>query len=166
MKKKLIRLTESDLHRIVKESVKRILNETRLDYDVDNFSGKWNKQNDDNYIDPEGYLDNPHDKDEIEMNLFDDNEDYFTNAKKIENDYSWDNFDKKSVAPGISDYYTVAKGAIPREVNQAILRRNKENDWSNSELNNRQRMMKKWIEGKRDTEQIGDAWEDVQYLNQ
>lgn len=35
---KLIRLTESDLHRIVKESVQRILKETRLDYDEDNFS--------------------------------------------------------------------------------------------------------------------------------
>ena len=35
--KKLIRLTESDLHRIVKESVQRILKETRLDYDDDNF---------------------------------------------------------------------------------------------------------------------------------
>ena len=34
---KLIRLTESDLHRIVKESVQRILKETRLDYDEDNF---------------------------------------------------------------------------------------------------------------------------------
>ena len=33
---KLIRLTESDLHRIVKESVQRILKETRLDYDEDN----------------------------------------------------------------------------------------------------------------------------------
>ena len=35
---KLIRLTESDLHRIVKESVQRILKETRLDYNLDNFS--------------------------------------------------------------------------------------------------------------------------------
>ena len=41
--KKRIRLTESDLHRIVKESVQRILSETPLDYDVDNFSGKWDK---------------------------------------------------------------------------------------------------------------------------
>ena len=30
MNKKLIRLTESDLHRIVKESVKKILKESRL----------------------------------------------------------------------------------------------------------------------------------------
>lgn len=155
MKKKLIRLTESDIHKIIKESVKRILNETRLDYDVDNFSGKWNKPDYDSYIDPEGYLDNPNKKAQIERDL-----------KNIENDYSWDYFDNKSVAPGISNYYTVAKYAIPREVNQAILKRNKEKDWSNRELNNRQRMMKKWIEGKRNTEQIGDSWEDVQYLNQ
>ncbi len=40
MAKKIVRLTESDLHRIVKESVQRILSETPLDYNVDKFSGK------------------------------------------------------------------------------------------------------------------------------
>ena len=46
MNKKLIRLTESDLHRIVKESVQRILKETRLDYDEDNFSGRYSRNAD------------------------------------------------------------------------------------------------------------------------
>ena len=39
--KQIIRLTESDLHKIIKESVNKILKETRLDYDEDNFSGKY-----------------------------------------------------------------------------------------------------------------------------
>lgn len=52
---KLIRLTESDLHRIVKESVQRILKETRLDYDEDNFSGRYSR-NADNTIPYQGKL--------------------------------------------------------------------------------------------------------------
>ena len=35
MNKKLIRLTESDLHRIVKESVNRVVKESRVDYYYD-----------------------------------------------------------------------------------------------------------------------------------
>ena len=52
---KLIRLTESDLHRIVKESVQRILKETRLDYDEDNFSSRYSR-NADNTIPYQGKL--------------------------------------------------------------------------------------------------------------
>jgi hypothetical protein len=55
MNKKLIRLTESDLHRIVRESVQRILKETRLDYDEDNFSGRYSR-NADNTIPYQGKL--------------------------------------------------------------------------------------------------------------
>ena len=52
---KLIRLKESDLHRIVQESVQRILKETRLDYDEDNFSGRYSR-NADNTIPYQGKL--------------------------------------------------------------------------------------------------------------
>ena len=55
MKKNRIRLTESDLHRIVQESVQRILKETRLDYDEDNFSGRYSR-NADNTIPYQGKL--------------------------------------------------------------------------------------------------------------
>ena len=166
MKKKVIRLTESDLHKIITESVHGILSETELNYDIDNFSGRWNKSEPDynEYVDQEGYLDNPMDKDEIEMNLLDDNDDYFTNAKDIENDYSWNEFDNKSIAQGLDDYYKVSKKAVPGEVNYAIKKRNKDKDWSDRELNTGRRMMKKWVNGERDAEQVGDSWEDVQYL--
>ena len=39
MNKKLIRLTEQDLHRIVKESAKRVLRENSIDIDDDNYFG-------------------------------------------------------------------------------------------------------------------------------
>ena len=40
---KTIKLNENQLHEIIKESVKRVLNETELDYDIDNFSGRWGR---------------------------------------------------------------------------------------------------------------------------
>ena len=39
MNKKLIKLTENDLHRIVKESAKRVLRENSIDIDDDNYFG-------------------------------------------------------------------------------------------------------------------------------
>ena len=39
MNKKIIRLTESDLHQIVKESVNRVLRENSRDIDDDNYFG-------------------------------------------------------------------------------------------------------------------------------
>lgn len=42
MNKKLIRLTEADLHRIITESVKRILNENQYnDFEAAKYKGKW-----------------------------------------------------------------------------------------------------------------------------
>ena len=40
--KKLVRLTEGDLHKIVKESVKRVLNEDVRTYSADELRQKWN----------------------------------------------------------------------------------------------------------------------------
>jgi hypothetical protein len=54
MKKKLIRLTESDLHRIVKESVKSILKETKKT-SLRNFMKLW-YDDDDSCIDAVGRL--------------------------------------------------------------------------------------------------------------
>lgn len=40
MKKSTIKLNEAQLKKIVAESVKKVLRETSLDYDEDNFSGR------------------------------------------------------------------------------------------------------------------------------
>ena len=45
MNKKLIRLTESDLHRIVKESVNRILKEVKYDYENQAYDEKYDGEN-------------------------------------------------------------------------------------------------------------------------
>lgn len=37
------KLSRNDLRKIVTECVKKIIQETTLDYDMDNFSGKWNR---------------------------------------------------------------------------------------------------------------------------
>ena len=45
MKKNAIKLNEAQLRKIVAESVKKVLKETELDYDVDNFSGRFSRGN-------------------------------------------------------------------------------------------------------------------------
>lgn len=157
MKKKLIRLTEGDIHRIVKESVNRVLrsalNETRLDYDEDNFSGRWNKNISDEDLNPEDYLDNPYNV----PNSFDDDE-WVDGDKGMENDYSWNAFDNKAISPGVENYYNVTKYGIPSDVDRAMSFRKDDKGWSNREIRNRDRMMNKWINGKSDAEDVGDSW--------
>lgn len=157
--KKAIRLTESDLHRIIKESVNRILKETPLNYDEDNFSGRWTKSEPDydGYIDSDDCLDNPN----YTPNSFDDDE-WVDGDKSMENDYSWDRFDDQAVAPGVGGYYKTTKRGVPKEVDDAISLRNRGTQWSDRELGNRDKMMGKWINGERDTDDIDDAWYGVQ----
>lgn len=154
--RRTIRLTESELKRMITESVRRVLNETRLDYDVDNFSGKWTKNPSmDDYVDDEGYLDDPNHA----PNSWDD-EDWIDGDKDMENDYSWEHFDNKSVAPGLDDYYTVGKGAIPRETDDAIRFRNKEKDWTPRQLKRGERIKNNWIKGKYDLDDVDDEWNE------
>lgn len=41
--KNVVKISENTLKKIVAESVKKVLKETELDYDMDNFSGRWNR---------------------------------------------------------------------------------------------------------------------------
>lgn len=100
--KRTIRLTESDLHRIIKESVKRALNETELNYDVDNFSGK-NYKNPPEEIDPTGYLDDPNTppgsgEDWADWANFVEDE-FGGDHKAAENAYSWGLHDNSGFLP-------------------------------------------------------------------
>lgn len=154
-KKQVIRLTESDLRNIIKESVKKVLKETRLDYDEDNFSGKYTQFKDDG-INPDDYLDDPYNK----PSHFED-EDWVDNNKDMEKDYSWDLFNKKSVAPGVGSYYTVNKFGIQNDIDAAHAIRKHKKDWTKKELNNGDRMMSKWVKGERDLDDVDDAWYSI-----
>ena len=154
-KKQLIRLTESDLHNIIKESVKKVLKETRLDYDEDNFSGKYTKFKDDG-INPDDYLDDPYNK---PCNFED--EDWIDNNKDMEKDYSWDLFNQKSVAPSVGGYYNVNKFGIQKDIDDAHAIRKNKKEWTKKELNNGDRMMSKWVKGERNLDDIDDAWDGI-----
>jgi len=153
-----IRLTEAELKQVIKEAATKILSETPLNYDVDNFSGRWNKNVPDEEFNSEDYLDNPYDA----PNSWDDDE-WVDGDRDMENEHSWNAFDRQAVAPGIDDHYNVMKTGVPSEVDKAISRRNRENDWSERELRNRDRMMNKYVNGERDADDIGDAWDDIHY---
>lgn len=160
-----IKLTEAELKQVVKEAAIKLLSETRLDYDIDNFSGRWDKNepSDEEYALASSsangdYLDDPFNP----PNNWDDDE-WVDGDKDLENDYSWDKFDHKPIAQGLDDYYKVGKRAIPREVDDAITRRNKTKDWDDKEIRHGKRVMGKYINGKYDGNDVGDAWDDLHY---
>ena len=176
MENRQIKLSEAELKQVVKEAAIQVLKETPLDYDIDNFSGRWTKPNNWNvpntdltsgeeYFNDEGYLDDPYKKNEIEDALKDDEWEWGNDMdlKGAENWYSWDRFDGKPIAQGLDPYYKVGKGAVGREVDDAISRRNRENDWSDRELRHGGRVMDKYVHGKYDGEDVGDAWDDLHY---
>ncbi len=107
MRKKLIRLTESDLHRIVKESVNSILNELDSDYyfgDKPSYepqigSEEWFEDEIDPHYSQVGNYDNMSNDFVDWSNMNDRNNDYDAakswdnNFKKLENERSWSQFD-------------------------------------------------------------------------
>ena len=129
--RRTIRLRESELRHIISESVRKILNETYLNDDEDDFNGRWNGSKDD-YIN----LDDP------------DNVPDFSD-KNMENEYSWNLFDRKPVAPGLDNHYMVGKSEIPREIDYAISDRNAEKgEWRRRQLNRAKRRKNNWLNSK------------------
>lgn len=93
---------ESKLRNIVRESIKRVMNETELNYDVDNFSGRYYK-NPPEEIDPTDYLDDPNNppgSGEDWTDWADFVEDEFGGDQKAaENAYSWGLHDNSGFFP-------------------------------------------------------------------
>lgn len=167
---KQVRLTEAELKQIIKETATKILAETPLNYDIDNFSGRWSKNMPDDYIDgeSEGYFDDPNKKGDIEYDL----DDYTSEEgdtrpmKDIENDYSWGLYDNQPIAQSPeSEYAMSTKAGVPFDVDKAISMRNRGNNWTDRELRHGGRVMDKYVHGKYDGEDVGDAWDDIQYAH-
>lgn len=165
---KQVRLTEAELKQIIKETATKILAETPLNYDIDNFSGRWSKNMPDDYIDgeSEGYFDDPNKKGDIEYDL----DDYASEEgdtrpmKDIENDYSWGLYDNQPIAKSPeSEYAMSTKAGVPFDVDKAISMRNRGNNWTGRELRHGGRVMDKYVHGKYDGEDVGDAWDDLHY---
>ena len=146
-----IRLTEAELKQVIEEATMKILSETPLNYDVDNFSGRWNKSEPDDedralglsYISGD-YLDDPFNA----PNSWDD-DDWVDGDKDMETDYSWDLHDWKP------DYSS--------QIDREISRRNDKTNWTDRELRHGGRVMDKYVNGKYDGEDVGDAWDDLHY---
>lgn len=165
---KQVRLTEAELKQIIKETATKILAETPLNYDIDNFSGRWSKNMPDDYIDgeSEGYFDDPNRKGDIEYDL----DDYASEEgdtrpmKDIENDYSWGLYDVQPIAQSPESEYAMSpKAGVPFDVDKAISMRNRGNYWTDRELRHGGRVMDKYVHGKYDGEDVGDAWDDLHY---
>ena len=86
-------------------------------------------------------------------------------AKNIETKESWYEFDDEH------EYYPstvlfnaeTRKGHTDQDVDDALSIRNGEKYWNKRELANRDKMMKKYIDGSRDEYDIEDAWDGIHY---
>lgn len=146
-------LGESEL----KGMIRQIIKETELGYDIDNFSGRWNKSEPEGYVDPEGLLDTVGDpfgeyRDEIVNN------EYGGDEKSAENDYSWRMFNSKGVAPGFNGIGNISKEGVPNDIDKAITNRNSENNWTDRQIKSADKMKDRWVKGKRSLDDVDDAF--------
>lgn len=150
--KKTITLTESEL----KGLITKILNETRLDYDMDNFSGKLTKNPPENYIDPEGSLDSPNAGDPFGDYRDEIVNDYNGDEKAAENDYSWSL--NQGDYPSIDPSYRTNRNGVNRDIDNIHTLHNSGKGWSSKQLRSADRMKDKWIKGERGFDDIDDAF--------
>lgn len=156
------RITESRLRGMIREAVRRALNETPLNYDIDNFSGRHYKDSPEEFVDTDGYLDDPTCKSDIEYEMFEDPYyDNFPSREAAENDYSWDLFNKRGVAPGAFGSYNVTRRGLDNEIDNIMTAHSREGQWSDKELRNGNKNMERWVQGRRTTDSVGDSWEDL-----
>ena len=150
---KQMRLTEAELKQVVKEAAIKILSETPLNYDIDNFSGRWNKSepSDEELALADSaangdYLDNPFNP----PNSWDDDE-WIDGDKDMENDYSWSLYHPMN---------NVGKSPVDRQhdiMDAAQTRRDHAAYWTDKDNERGRKLMDKWINGKRDTDELGDV---------
>lgn len=131
MYKRKLKITENRVKQIVAETIKRVLRE---EINVE----------DDYYEHPEAYLENP----------ASDNDYWGGYDKEEDNEYSWNLFNDKPIAPGVGAY-NVGKRAIPQDIDKALDGR-KRQDWSERDVNRGRRVMSKWVNGKYDSEDLED----------
>ena len=150
---KQIKLTEAELKQVVKEAAMKILSETPLNYDIDNFSGRWNKSepSDEEWALADSaangdYLDSPFNP----PNSWDD-DDWVDGDKDMENDYSWDLYHRMN---------NVGKSPVDRQhdiMDAAQNRRDHAAYWTDRDNERGNRLMSKWVDGKRDLDDLEDA---------
>ena len=78
---------------------------------------------------------------------------------------SWDEFDDEHEFYPSTVLFNAKtrKGNIDQDVDDALSIRNGQKYWNKKELSNRDKMMKKYIDGSRDEYDIEDAWDGIHY---
>lgn len=131
--KKIVRLTESDIKRMVMET----LNELE-------------------YIDPESSLDNPNEGDPFGDYRDEIVNDYNGDEKAAENAYSWglNQGDYPSTLP----FHRVNRNGVNKDIDDIQSIRNRSKEWSQRQLRSADKMKNRWIKGERDLDDIDDAF--------
>ena len=151
--KKPMKVTESELKQVVKEAAMKVLSETPLNYDIDNFSGRWSKGEPSDeelaLADAQSdYLDNPFNP----PNSWDDDE-WVDGDKDLENEYSWDLHDrmikKTPMMSPVDRQHDIMDAAANRRDHAAY--------WTDSDDARGNRLMNKWVNGERSLDDLEDA---------
>ena len=116
----------------------------------------------DGYVDPEGYLDDPNDKNRIEFDIWENGAD-FPSLQDAENEYSWNLFDRKGIAPGVFGGYNVGGAGLDKEIDNILATHARGGQWSDLELRHGRRNMDRWVQGRRSPEDIGYNWGELHY---
>jgi len=161
--KRSIKITEKELHNIIKESVKRVLSEEPL-----GFSRKYTdpKYYHSSYEDEEngGNLDNPEDRNLVAFDIWDDADRMGKTEKDAENDYSWAVHDNQSIAPSTSDGINVTKHGLDLDTDYAYRTRRREKFGDEDTKNMVGRAARdKWVHGASPEymEDMTDAFRDA-----
>ena len=132
--------------------------ETELYYDDDNFSGRYNRRNMDDYIYDDGYIDDPNDPPND-----DEDEEEWIGDKDKENEYSWYQFDNyRPISPGFRSYSTpYNKTGVNRDIDTALNYWKYDKEWTDSEINRGRANMNAWVHHPEhfSNDDVGDSWE-------
>lgn len=120
---------------MIREAVRRAISEVR-----------------DGGDDFEGYLDYPEDREREESEFEGDDFD--------EDELGWYLFIRNRYPSAFGNPLSSEWG-IDREKDDLMALRNKDTQWTDSELRDRDRMMRGWIDGDRTPDDIGDSWEGI-----
>lgn len=131
--KRTIKLKESELKRMISESVRRVLKESLTDDDAFMY----------NYRDAmSDYYDN-------------DPRDDYSPGKKGDNEYSWDEFAYQNAnTPLIKQYRQ-------KTMNDMQFNRNLKKYWNKKDNERGRKIMKNWVNGKRSLDDLEDAKFDI-----
>jgi hypothetical protein len=149
-------LSERRIKKIIRESIDNIIFETELNYDEDNFSGRYDRRGHHDYIPDDGYIDDPNNPPDDW-----DSDEPWIGDKDKENEYSWYMFDnERPIYPSVGRGYKPFKNGLKNEIDKALGHRKYDREWTDLENKRGRANMNAWVHNPNfTTDDVNDSWE-------